>query len=106
MALENLYLILHKVRGEPTFDIASPMDVPGHDEIWWIIPTSGHRAYPYQTWSMANIWVGRQFVPTPIEVPPEWPDHYPVNKNPIPFSEKPSTPRRTLGVDALEDMLK
>lgn len=41
------YLIAHKVRGEPAFDIAIPMEMD--DETWWIIPTSGHRAYPY--WS-------------------------------------------------------
>lgn len=38
------YLILHKVRGEPAFDIAEKMEVEGEE--WWIIPTSGHRAYP------------------------------------------------------------
>ena len=55
----ELYLVAHKVRGEPAFDIATHMTCPtcnatnddchacdgvGH---WWIIPTSGHRAYPY-----------------------------------------------------------
>lgn len=54
----DLFLIAHKVRGEPAFDIAQHMQCPrcnatedhcpqcdgvGH---WWIIPTSGHRAYP------------------------------------------------------------
>lgn len=57
------YLILHKVRGEPVFDIAIKLCLSApcqancglwdgerceaHDEEWWIIPTSGHRAYPY-----------------------------------------------------------
>lgn len=61
------YLILHKVRGQPAFDIAIKMRCPicegarqGLDEIgaftcnacdpydgwWWIVSTSGHRAYP------------------------------------------------------------
>ena len=62
----TLYLVAHKVRGEPAFDIAERMRCPvcepirqGLDEsspgcdaceaegYWWIIPTSGHRAYPY-----------------------------------------------------------
>lgn len=57
--MTNLYLIAHKVRGEPAFDVAEHMTCPtcngtndhcpscdgaGH---WWIIPTSGHRAFPY-----------------------------------------------------------
>lgn len=41
------YLILHKVRGEGAFDIAEPMIEMPNGETWWIIPTSGHRAYPY-----------------------------------------------------------
>lgn len=73
--MTTLYLIAHKVRGEPAFDIAQRMPCPlctvEHDEIydkmvnppgphrigncdeceddqyWWIIPTSGHRAFPY-----------------------------------------------------------
>jgi len=41
---DELYLILHKVRGEPAFDIAQKIMI-GEKE-GWIIPTSGHRAYP------------------------------------------------------------
>jgi hypothetical protein len=67
-------LIAHKVRGEPAFDVAEHMtcpkcegdgklsngiiDITGDDGCidcsacdgaghWWIIPTSGHRAFPY-----------------------------------------------------------
>jgi hypothetical protein len=62
------FLILHKVRGQPAFDIAIRMKCPlcadgvrDCDEVmcdcgeceglgyWWIIPTSGHRAYPFET---------------------------------------------------------
>lgn len=44
----SLYLIAHKVRGQPAFDIAEKMDMPAAlGGPWWIIPTSGHRAYPY-----------------------------------------------------------
>lgn len=68
--MTDLYLIAHKVRGEPAFDIAQQMECPickgvgcaglhpedayegpSCDECealgyWWIIPTSGHRAHP------------------------------------------------------------
>ena len=43
--MTELYLIAHKVRGEPAFDIATCEEVEGED--MWIIPTSGHRAHPY-----------------------------------------------------------
>lgn len=58
---DELYLIAHKVRGEPAFDVATRMSCPHCDDqsgtplgchecdslgYWWIIPTSGHRAYP------------------------------------------------------------
>src|SRR6185437_4927349 len=62
------FLIAHLVRGEPAFDIATQIICPecstinpatgrhaapegcdecDHTGYWWIIPTSGHRAYPY-----------------------------------------------------------
>lgn len=59
--MSDLFLIAHKVRGEPAFDVASQMPCPicgvGGPEptcsecdgtgYWWIVPTSGHRAYPW-----------------------------------------------------------
>lgn len=64
--MTDLYLIAHKVRGEPAFDIATNMICPecndGEDcegcpecdgtGLWWIIPTSGHRAYPIMNWPL------------------------------------------------------
>lgn len=63
------FLIAHKVRGEPAFDVAVRFKCPICEPIrqgldpaergsvhcnecdegqhWWIVPTSGHRAYPY-----------------------------------------------------------
>lgn len=38
---ETLYLIAHKVRGQPAFDIAIR---DGED---WIMPTTGCKVYPY-----------------------------------------------------------
>lgn len=66
--MDELYLVAHKVRGEPAFDVATRIqcsECEGNsnkgrepyicfacDDLgyWWIIPTSGHRAYVY--WSI------------------------------------------------------
>jgi hypothetical protein len=64
-AVMTLFLILHKVRGAPALDIAEQID-----DIW-IIPTSGHRAYP--------LIVVRPVEITACGAGPEWdalPDHY------------------------------
>lgn len=68
----ELYLIAHKVRGVPAFDIAEHMTCPtcegtndhchacdgaGH---WWIIPTSGHRAFPYWTIELGELQFYRE----------------------------------------------
>lgn len=72
----TLYLIAHKVRGEPAFDVAEQMEVGS--ETWWVVPTSGHRAYPY--------WYGdldERFYFGPDGLPPmpaDLPDHYAVTK--------------------------
>jgi hypothetical protein len=63
-----MYIIAHKVAGRRAFDIAEPMDING--ERWWIIPTSGHRAYPYWTHEFSiEPFVG--------DCPEDLPDHYP-----------------------------
>jgi hypothetical protein len=103
--MPSLYLIAHKVRGQPAFDVAIRMQCPlcaghGHDldgvchecdslGYWWIIPTSGHRAYPYwhQDLMQAKFgltddcliyegfsWEDIGDVGAP---PPSLPDHYP-----------------------------
>ena len=94
------YLIAHCVRGEAAFDVATQMECPhcnGHGDLniadatfipcfdcdslgfWWIIPTSGHRAYPY--WSDPLQWYLDEMCSVP-EMPPAWPDHYKVNAAP------------------------
>jgi hypothetical protein len=93
------YLIAHLVRGEPAFDIAERMQCPKCDHehgaidcddphcdlgYWWIIPTSGHRAYPWWNKPLHEIVItlglgcsctlnviDRIFPP-----PPNLPDHY------------------------------
>jgi hypothetical protein len=70
--MSDLYLIAHKVRGESAFDIAVKM--PMADGDWWIIPTSGHRAYPYWNNPVPPIDDYRWGVPP---MPSDLPDHYP-----------------------------
>lgn len=75
------YLICHKVRGEPAFDIAIKLQI-GEEE-GWIIPTSGHRAYPYfevrledacENLSSLSATATGGLSPPPM--PPNHPDHY------------------------------
>jgi hypothetical protein len=73
--MNDLYLILHKVRGEPTFDIAEQMD----DEKGWIIPTSGHRAHPILVWHLAEVVPASIDAFRVVQMWPDWldlPDHY------------------------------
>lgn len=76
--MNELYLILHKVRGEPTFDIATPL--PIGEEEGWIIPTSGHRAYPWFSQPLHEIV--QNDVMEVTELPRDWPDHFQVNSSP------------------------
>lgn len=97
--MSDLYLVAHKVRGEPAFDIASRMECPlcrseGCAEcdslgFWWIIPTSGHRAYPYWWLDMNQVLYTSNRSPSPIwlmpfdfEAPEGLPDHYPLRHTP------------------------
>lgn len=53
---DELYLILHKVRDEPAFDIAirePKMDCD--DQLAWIIPVCDSAAYPLYYWPLQNI---------------------------------------------------
>lgn len=67
--MSELYLIAHKVRGKPAFDVAEQMECPhcleqgeqGCPEcdglgFWWIVSTSGHRAFPW--WWLELKWDG------------------------------------------------
>lgn len=95
--MTDLYLIAHKVRGEPAFDIATRMTCPEcHGQCdgnyiacnecdslgyWWIIPTSGHRAYPYgwQPFGEGGLEIAPGFNKP---MPDNWPDHYPSRSTP------------------------
>lgn len=96
----NLFLIAHKVRGEPAFDIAEQMQCPECHQhechgcaecdfrgFWWIISTSGHRAYPYHDWKLDDVLVECAGDYESItygldEMPPSLPDHYPTRSSP------------------------
>lgn len=90
----ELYLIAHKVYSQPAFDIAVRMECPECQGLgakpstmdtdmdcvecdglgyWWIIPTSGHRAYPYFTDPLQ--WYMDEMLQIP-PMPPDLPDHY------------------------------
>ena len=43
--MDELFLIAHKVRGSVAYDVAQRIYLSGGEELW-LIPTSGHRAYP------------------------------------------------------------
>lgn len=90
------YLILHKVRGEPAFDIAERLEQSSENSgaDWWIIPTSGHRAYPLDHWPLSLLDTLAEHFPfngqanaTRHELWTALPDHYAINDAPKP---KPS----------------
>ena len=96
--MSELFLIAHKVSGEAAFDVAIQMECPecqGHGDRniadatfidceecdatghWWIIPTSGHRAYPFHAEPL-NKDIERYHE----AMPPNLPDHYPTLASP------------------------
>jgi hypothetical protein len=90
--MTDLYLIAHKVRGEPAFDIAILLDTLDEDgDLIWIIPTSGHRAYPWHYWPWDELYCdSRRSLGDidPVEItappmPPNHPDHYACNDRPV-----------------------
>lgn len=85
------HLILHKVRGEPAFDVAESLQIG--DEEGWIIPTSGHRAYPFMVWNLEDLADisdvninGQHIYPWTMDgrLPADWPDHYEIDKGEAP----------------------
>ena len=94
--MPDLFLIAHKVRGEPAFDVATQMECPiCHNDstertecvecdgegYWWIIPTSGHRAYPgdyIYLWATSR----ERIEEMKAYVTESLPDHYPHSASP------------------------
>jgi hypothetical protein len=60
------YLIAHVVRGQPAFDIAERIQIG--DEEGWIIPTSGHRAYPLWAEPLMASMSPREQAPTTLDI--------------------------------------
>jgi hypothetical protein len=94
---EQHYLILHKVRGQPAFDIAILSDVKvrvdGVHEQWWIVATSGHRAYPYwyapiSLTPEAILVDGFAIAAFPPSMPEYLADHYAANEKPAAIPSK------------------
>jgi hypothetical protein len=93
--MTEIFLIAHKVRGEPAFDVATKMEMP--DGPWWIIPTSGHRAFPYWTHEISHLTVA-----VPI-LPADLPDHYPRSEYTDRATRPPQSGRPSV-VPNLEDI--
>ena len=96
--MSDLYLILHKVRGEPAFDIAARLQIGS--ELGWIIPTSGHRARPWWWVPLGEFWLAGelQVERAAPSMPPDWPDHYAVMRADPP-ARKSSTSLADLGLE-------
>ncbi len=92
--MTELFLIAHKVRGQPAFDIATCEAVNGEEH--WIIPTSGHRAYPYWSVMLPELLSEAEAHVVPA-MPPDLPDHYTVKAAPKP-SFNPEAVLRSLGL--------
>lgn len=94
-----LYLIAHKVRGEPAYDVAEPIDMA--DGRWWIIPTSGHRAYPFWHTPLdldSEAWQ----IP---QMPAELRDHYQTTQaTEPPRSGRSGVPARGIAPPTAEDL--
>lgn len=132
--MSGLYLILHKVRGQPAFDVAEQLEgsgTPTDSGPWWIIGTSGHRAYPYYSiplYSLVNVnepenmrllttaWQkaytredSAHLIFLDLECPPMPPDHrdhYSVNDHKTPIQPvRQSRPAVAATTQDLEDLL-
>ena len=105
------YLIAHKVRGEPVFDIAERMPCPecassgcaecDDEGYWWICSTSGHRARPYWSEALSKIGYPEQIgddsiLSVPPSCPEGWPDHYSINDCPLRASKDEVAKGRSL----------
>src|SRR5262249_6232420 len=76
--MDELYLILHKVRGQAAIDVATRVHLSGGQEIWFI-PTSGHRAWPLRWQPLTESLSADSLSAVQIEGH-DWnalPDHYP-----------------------------
>ncbi len=75
------FLILHKVRGQPAFDIAERWEFDGEEG--WIVSTSGHRAYPHTATRLDRILKHGCVGMFDERMSPDLPDHYASNSRPL-----------------------
>lgn len=92
--MTDLYLIAHRVRGEPAFDIAIMLDALDEDgDVVWLIPTSGHRAYPWWYIELgAGVYTTRELTVFDLcpSMPPSHPDHYACNDRSTTTTKQPT----------------
>jgi hypothetical protein len=69
--MEELFLIAHKVRGEVAYDVAQRLLLSNGRPLW-LIPTSGHRAYPLRWLRLDDLALTLS-----AEELASVPDHYP-----------------------------
>lgn len=115
--MTDRWLIAHKVRGEAAFDVATQIECAecatwqNRDQFtycsecndlkyWWIIPTSGHRAYPWWSMEFYDIFTEHEFKDyggchcksiqqSAGDMPDDLPDHYTTRA-------EPKAPKRNL----------
>lgn len=81
------YLILHKVRGEPAFDIAHKLQIG--DEEGWVLSACGYRAYPWDSIPLSELGQGNGMIYNRISktvsspMPDDWPDLFACNDRPL-----------------------
>lgn len=78
----TLYLILHKVRGQPAFDVAEQLEgsgTPSDPGPWWIVSTSGHRAYPFWFRPLHEAAFEMDDKEMALKMPLDLRDHYAIN---------------------------
>jgi len=90
--MAETYLIAHRVRGERAFDVAE-LDERG----WWIIPTSGHRAYPFWHYRLADLFAYDNVGQPPDDLR----DHYAASEQ---LRRKPAPAKRSFDAPTAEDL--
>ena len=92
------YLVAHKCRGELVFDVAIKTGMVLSDGEVWIMPTTGHRVYPFWGVKINSLFlrdVVRDGYERLMDAVPEIPeghrDHYAVNDTPFKPEKKKIT---------------
>jgi len=75
---DRIFLIAHKCRGEPTYELAIRWNfgTKSDPSPWWILQSTGNRVYPY--------WIGGELHLAPPQPPPTIRDFYDPKAPPLP----------------------